>query len=397
MRDPAARIGYVSFDTVPAPKGAATHIGAFAKALAAAFGPIDLVTVGAGTAIGGPVERWPGVVHTELPALGATLIDRVLCFRRFLVHWLDGRCFEAVQFRSIFEGVPLLALSPRTRLIFEVNGLASIELKYRYQGVEDDRELMRKLIAQEQACLDVAARVITPSGVTGSFLAQQRGISSGRIASIPNGVDTDLFRPAGSRRVAPEFTMLYFGTLSSWQGVELAVRALAQVRARIPAALKIIGLGSGDERDTLAGLAAKLGVAAHVAILPPVTQPKLAEHARNSDAVLAPLAPNDRNLVQGCCPLKVLEGMAAGVPVIASDMPVVRELGCDGEHFLLVKPGSVDQLAEAVLRLAANRDLAARIGANARAHVLANFTWRRAGDALVRAYEELGISRARIA
>ena len=54
-----------------------------------------------------------------------------------------------VQFRSIFEGLPLLRLKPRPRLIFEVNGLPSIELKYRYPKVVDDRELMRKLVAQE--------------------------------------------------------------------------------------------------------------------------------------------------------------------------------------------------------------------------------------------------------
>ena len=73
------------------------------------------------------------------------------------------------------------------------------------------------------------------------------------------------------------------------------------------------------------------------------------EHLCASDVVLAPLILNDRNLVQGCCPLKIIEGMAAGAAVIASDLPVVRELGSDGVHFLLVKPGSVDQIAQAVL------------------------------------------------
>jgi glycosyltransferase involved in cell wall biosynthesis len=82
--------------------------------------------------------------------------------------------------------------------------------------------------------------------------------------------------------------------------------------------------------------------------------------------------------------------------VIASDLPVVRELGCDGVHFVLVKPGSVDQIAEAVLRLAADPAMAATIGEQARAHVLANYTWDRAGRALADAYEEVGISRSRM-
>src|ERR1051326_6709444 len=138
----AARIAYVSFDTVPAPKGAATHIEAFARILAAEFGGLELVTVASGAEVTTSAERWPLVMHTELPALGESLIDRVLCFRRFLAQWLRGRRFEAIQFRSIFEGLPLLELAGETQLVFEVNGLPSIELKYRYPGMEDDTDPM---------------------------------------------------------------------------------------------------------------------------------------------------------------------------------------------------------------------------------------------------------------
>jgi glycosyltransferase involved in cell wall biosynthesis len=388
---PSARLAYISFDTVPAPKGAATHIQAFTRALAEAFGGIELVSVGDGVASGPPQERWPGVFHTELPASGATLIDRVLCFRRCLAQWLRGRPFEAIQFRSIFEGLPLLELS--SRLIFEVNGLPSIELKYRYPGVEDDRELMRKVEAQERVCLDAAHLVITPSGVTRQYLMTARGVPAAKVKVIENGVDVEVFRPA-IRDPGPVLKLLYFGTLSPWQGVELGIRALAQIQQQVPAQFTIIGSGSGSERGALLALAARLGVASSVHVLPAMPQAELAEQLSASDIVLAPLTLNDRNLVQGCCPLKVLESMAAGVPVIASDLPVVRELGSDGEHFLLVKPGSVDQIAQSALRISCDRTTARRIADQARAQVLANYTWDRSGDALVRAYEELGIRRS---
>ena len=388
-------LAYVSFDTVPAPKGAATHIQAFARTLARAFGGIDLVTVGDEADVCASNELWPGVVQTKLPALGATLIDRALCFRRFLARWLENRQFGAIQFRSIFEGLPLLELAGRSRLIFEVNGLPSVELKYRYPGAEDDRELMRKIVAQEQACFDAADLVITPSGVTRNYLTAARGVAADKIRVIVNGVDAELFKPAGLRK-AGITRLLYFGTLSAWQGVELGIRALAQVRALAPAELTIVGSGSGGDRDALLALARKLSVAAHVIVLPPMPQEELVEHLHASDIVLAPLTLNDRNILQGCCPLKILESMAGGVPVIASDLPVVRELGCDGVHFLLVKPGSVDQIAQAVLRLVNDRALVARIAEQARTHVTAKHTWERSGTALTGAYEELGIRRSRI-
>ena len=359
-------LAYISFDSVPAPKGASTHIAAFASGLAARFGAVELVTASTSMAATAMVERWPGVRHFELPAVGKSLIDRVLCFRRFLRFWLEGRRLEVVQFRSIFEGLPLLSLAPRPKLIFEVNGLPSIELKYRYPKMRDDRELMGKLLAQEQACLEAADRIVTPSGVTASYLAGERGVEASKIRVIPNGVDTELFRPRDGCDPGP---LVYFGTLSAWQGVETAVRAVAQTEMM----LDVFATGSASQQETVRALAAKLGAGERVRVHAPVPQCELAGHLARATAVLAPLAMNDRNVKQGCCPLKVLEGMACGVPVIASDLPVVRELGCDGVHFVLVKPGSVEQIVGAIERIAADGELRRRIGAAARARVEANY------------------------
>jgi glycosyltransferase involved in cell wall biosynthesis len=388
------RTAYLSFDVVPAPKGAATHIEAFARLLGEAFGGLELVTAAPGREAIPPAERWPGVLHTALPATGLSLIDRVLCFRRALERWLHPRRFQAIQFRSIFEGLPLLGLAPAPRLVFEVNGLPSIELKYHYPRAADDRELNLKLLSQEQACLNAASLIVTPSSVTAHYLASRRGIRPEKIAVIPNGVDLGVFRFQPPPRRNDCFRLLYFGTLAPWQGVDLTIRALAQVCQQAPAALTIIGAGSRRRIGALLDLAAKLGVGGRIEVLPPMSQPELLDHLHRSDAVLAPLGLNDRNMVQGCCPLKILESMAAGTPVIASDLPVVRELGRDGEHFLLVKPGSVDQLAEALLRLRSDVALASRLALQARAHVEATHTWEQAGAALVAAYAQLGIRRS---
>jgi glycosyltransferase involved in cell wall biosynthesis len=387
-------IAYLSFDTVPAPKGASTHIEAFTRALGRAFGAIELVTVSAAMTPGPGLERWPGVFHTELPGVGVSLIDRVISFRRFLEFWLAQRRLDVVQFRSIFEGIPLLRLRPRPRLIFEVNGLPSIELKHRYPRVVDDRELMRKLVLQERACLQAADRIVTPSAVTARYLSAARGVDPARIRVIPNGVDPALFRPAARVANQDALNLLYFGTLSSWQGVDLAVRATAQICAQVPACLTVLGVGNNRQRELLSALAAKLGIAQRVEILPPVEQAQVAEALHRAFAMLAPLPVNDRNTKQGCCPLKILEGMAAGVPVIASDLPVVRELGEHGSHLLLVKPGSVDQIARAVLDLHADPDLWQRLAAGGREHILRRYTWDHAGTALAAVYTELGMSRA---
>ena len=381
-----ARLAYISFDRVPAPKGASTHIAAFARGLAAEFGDVDLVTVSATHQQTGPFERWPGVLHWELPALGASLIERVLYFRGFLTRWLATRSYQVIHFRSIFEGLPILKRSNGAALVFEVNGLPSIELKYRYPGSEDDRELMCKIQIQECACIAAADLIVTPSTVTRDFLIQARGAARDRIAVIPNGADTQLFHPSGAIPGRIEWKLLYFGTLSPWQGVDVAIRAVAQVDG---ASLTVLGTGSRMRIKLLTRLAGKLSGGDRIAIRPAVSQEELAEELTTCHAVLAPLLWNDRNVVQGCCPLKVLEGMAAGRPVIASNLRIVRELGTGEKHFLLTEPGSADSMAKAIVRLRSDPGLAEKLTLNARRLVAERYTWAHAVKALLAVYRDL--------
>src|SRR6185437_12911932 len=105
-----------------------------------------------------------------------------------------GRKFPIVHFRSIFEGYPIARHKSQVcdKLVFEVNGLTSIELKYHYPAVADDRDLLEKLIAQEQCCIDAADLLITVSEVTANHLIS-RGAERSRIRVIPNGVDLSTF------------------------------------------------------------------------------------------------------------------------------------------------------------------------------------------------------------
>ncbi|MGX2953608.1 glycosyltransferase [Shewanella sp. JL219SE-S6] len=70
---------------------------------------------------------------------------------------------------------------------------------------------------------------------------------------------------------------------------------------------------------------------------------------------MAPLTPCRRNMLQGCCPLKVLESMACGTAVIASDLPVIRELVTHEKHGLLVPPPGPPSSPEPVLSCSVNR------------------------------------------
>ncbi len=397
-QQPRLRTAYLSFDVVPAPKGAAIHIEAFVRALGESGHSVELVTVSP-TPVAMRSRRdhlWPGVTHSVLPAIGKTLIDRVLHFKGHLQRWLQAQVseqrFDVIQVRSIFEGYAIAQNKAQfcDAFIFEVNGLPSIELKYRYPKVADDPELMNKLLIQEQVCIDAADVIVTPSAVTRDHLLS-RGISPAKIQVIPNGVDLSVmtYQPPRTDTVLTTLNMLYFGTLSAWQGVDLAIDALSLYRRDFDARLKIVGPARGKQVEQLRKLAHKLGVTDAVEILEPVDQPTLVTLMHGADVMVAPLKANDRNIVQGCCPLKVIEGMASGTPVITSDLPVVLALGEAEKHFLAVRPGSAKAIKDGMLRLRDGAPLRLRLSREGRSHVEQHYTWQRSCEALLAVYRQL--------
>ncbi|MCA9176554.1 MAG: glycosyltransferase family 4 protein [Planctomycetales bacterium] len=386
------RVAYISYDRFPSPKGAATHIAAFAGALAEQFGEIDLYTVSA-AAPGEPplLAELPGVRHVPLAATGPNLIERVLCFRAQLQAALTGRHYDVIHVRSIYEGLPI-ALNKQQwcrRLVVEVNGLPSIELKYHYPDVADDLELTRKLRWQEQRLLESADLVLTVSDVNAAHLVS-RGVSPERIRVIPNGVDCELFAYSPPRRwPVDQVTMLYSGTMSPWQGVAQAIESVALCRRDFPAELHLVGESRPRQRKELERACFDWGVTDAVHFHGPVSQSELVDLHHAADVVLAPLRPNDRNRKQGCCPLKVLEAMASGTPLIASDLEVVRLLARHGQEALLVRPRGGKPIKDAVLKLQSDPHLAPQLSAAARRRAKQHFSWQLAQARLLAAYEEL--------
>jgi glycosyltransferase involved in cell wall biosynthesis len=380
---------YVSFDQVPAPKGASTHIEAFAAGLGQRYGSLILVTPG--PTDDGPRRLLPGVRQIVLGCPDADVLGRVLTFRAKLLALLRRQSFEVIHFRSPFEGYPLVQQARRlgAKLLYEVNGLPSIEMKYGYPRLQHDDVLRIKLEQQESACWETADRIVAVSGVTASCLVE-RGCASSKIAVIPNGVDPQLF--AYRDPVPPDdapLRLLYSGTLSPWQGVDILLEALPLLRAHRQVTLTIAGLAAPSRRDELERRAQRLGVAEIMRFVGSCPRGEIARLLHEHHATVVSLTAADRNTIQGCCPLKLLEALAAGCPVVASDLPVVRELAEPETHILTTPPGDAAALTAGLLRLAGDADGTRARCRRARDHVLGRFTWEHSVTALVRVYQEM--------
>ena len=93
--------------------------------------------------------------------------------------------------------------------------------------------------------------------------------------------------------------------------------------------------------------------------------------------------------MQGACPIKVLEYMAAGRPLLASNMPIVRELVREDVDALLFAPNDPDDLARQTLALLNDLELSKRLARSASERALSKFTWHESQKKLVKVYEKL--------
>jgi glycosyltransferase involved in cell wall biosynthesis len=160
---------------------------------------------------------------------------------------------------------------------------------------------------------------------------------------------------------------VYTGGLLEWKGVEILVDAARS----LPSIYFVIA--GGMEQD-VRRLRARAGGLANVRIdgfQPPARVPL---YLAAGDLALVPNRSKPAISARHTSPLKVFEAMAAGIALVASDLPSLREVLVDGENALLVAPDDAVALAAGVERLAADAALRARIAARLRAQA-DDFTW----------------------
>jgi glycosyltransferase involved in cell wall biosynthesis len=376
---------YASFDRVPSPKGAATHIERFATTLFSAFGGGCLHVLGDDDLA--PREREGDVEVFRFRARQGGFLERALGFGRSLGQLLDGieGSLEVCHFRDPWSGIPILDRAHRYSTVYELNGLPSIELPSTYPDIP--AVTLDKIRRAERYCWDNADVVVTPSHtIAGNAI--RLGADPRRIRVIPNGAET-LDRIPPKPADAPERYFIYFGALQPWQGAETLLRAFARL-ADIPS-LQLVICCSSHERmaKPYVRLAERLSLSERVRWRYGLGRGELAGWVAHASASVAPLAECARNLEQGCAPLKIIESMALAVPVVASDLPAVREIVEPGREARLVHPDRPSELARALRIILEFPEQARRMAECGRERQRRDFTWAKSVGKLEELYRRL--------
>ena len=246
----------------------------------------------------------------------------------------------------------------------------------------------------ERLNLEAAARIFVVSEVERQNLLRAK-IPDEKIIVNPNGVDTETFRPAAGGSDARrelglsehETVAGFVGTFGPWHGV----LTLAQAIASMPDDPKVrfLLIGAGRFRDEVEQIIRDAGKERQVIFAGHVDHQRVPALLDACDILLSPHVPLEDGSDFFGSPTKLFEYMAMGKGIVASRLGQIGDVLVDEENALLVEPGNVSELTNAIVRLTNSAELRERLGSAARAAAVERHTWKQNAQRVIDQYFEL--------
>lgn len=312
--------------------------------------------------------------------------------RQLLSHVEAGRPRAIHGVSNYLNGLAAIAAARQLHVpaIYEMRGLwhysrAARDPEFRRTELYDYQSAMEQFAAQE------ADAVITISKALSRHLVEEWGIPENKITVVPNAVDVDLFRPLAPDREIRErlgmnerFIVGFIGSLTAYEGLDDLIQAVARLDDH---AVGLVIVGDGRARADLEDLTQELGCADRVRFTGGVPFEDVRRYYSCFDVCAYPR--KNVRVSRYVPPLKPLEAMAMGLPLIISDVPPLLEL-VDGGNFAYVSPaGDVPNLAAMIDRIRRSSESRATLGEAGRTWVQANRSWRASAVKIREVYSTL--------
>jgi PEP-CTERM/exosortase A-associated glycosyltransferase len=343
-----------------------------------------------------PVEEIDGITYHRTPTLGKRSSRVPYLAQLGLMRHLAGRIADVARAERVdllhvhspvLNGLPALWAGRRLGLPVVYEARAFWEDAAVDHGSTREGSLRYRVSrALETVVFRRAAVVVTIAQAMRDEIAR-RGIAGGKIHVVPNGVDTDWFRPAPPPpRLAAALglgggpVVGFIGSFYHYEGLEFLLEASGELGRRLPeATLLLVGAGPDDAR--LRARARQLRARTiFTGAVPPAA---IRDYYGLLDVFVCPR--RRMRLTELVTPLKPLEAMAMGRPVVASDVGGLAELIRHESTGLLFRAESLDAFVTETARVATDAELRTGLGARARAHV----TDERAWPKIIRRYEDV--------
>lgn len=322
------------------------------------------------------LEPHPGLRLVRVP----TALGRVGYLSRALLLLLRASRWDALYTRDLLLADLVLSARVLHRLpvFYEAHTVSAIfagERAELYENVpaSSRRKVFRLDRRERRVCQRATGVVAITAGLRDALEARHLPVAP--IEVVPDGCSLPEEPPSPYAPHEP-LRVCYMGQLYPWKGVGVLVESMRHVES---VELTIVGgLPPEPDLERLKRRASELSVEDRVRFVGYLPPPELGPEKERADVFAIPLADSETARLF-TSPLKLFEAMAARRPIVASDLPAVREVLAHETSALLVRPGHPRALGEAIARLASEPELARSLAERAYEDVQA-YSWEKRAE-----------------
>ena len=246
---------------------------------------------------------------------------------------------------------------------------------------------MHRLAKLEGETAKNAKLIVTISKYSLEKIENHYGVDAAKVRIVPNGVDPEKFKPLEDQEaikrqfgLGNEPCVLFVGSLIPRKGLPFLVEAAEKIVKKY-SGTKFVIVGEGPLKNQLLSNLETANLSGNFKFLGNVKEDMLPALYNCADVFALPSIQEGQGIV-------LLEAQASAKPVVAFDVGGVNEAVRNGETGLLVKRGSSEELADALLKLLSDKALREKMGANGRRFVTENFTWDICAQKMLNVYHE---------
>jgi glycosyltransferase involved in cell wall biosynthesis len=277
-------------------------------------------------------------------------------------------------------------------IVHLIHGTLADEYEQGKKGPQTPRSrlanaFMKQQAKQEKSIAEKATIIATISRYSQGKIIEHYGIDQEKIRIVPNGVDTEKFKPSDSAAAKQQLglrlepTVLFTGSLIPRKGLHYLVKAAEKV-VKQQANTKFAIVGSGPMQVQIEESLAASGLTGNFKFLGNLKEDQLSAVYNAADVFVLPSIQEGQGIV-------LLEAQACGKPVVAFGVGGVPEAVRQGETGFLPELGDTDGLADRLLALLGDEAMRQRMGAAGRKFVSENYTWDLCANRMLKVYREV--------
>jgi glycosyltransferase involved in cell wall biosynthesis len=307
---------------------------------------------------------------------------------------IDSDVFEAHAVSGYDFPRKLKQLGIKKPLIHTIHGVLTDEYQQAKnsssQSLRDKvaTRLMNHLGILEKKTAQNATLIVTISNYSLQKIEQYYCIDKEKVRIVPNGVDTEKFKPASNSAetrkqlgIGGEPIVLFVGSLIPRKGVLLLVEAAKKI-VKEHVDTKFLLVGDGPLRGQLDCALKESSLTNNFVFLKNVKDGLLPSIYNCANVFVLPSIQEGQGIV-------LLEAQASGLPVVASDIGGVNEVVRNGVTGLLAEKGNAESLADCILKVLSDEAFSERLGLAGRTFVSENFTWELCAKRMLDVYHSV--------